>query len=204
MTKPKAKPFLVLDFEFTHYKRAIGRPRGFFAEIIEIGAVKIDPVTYDEIGSIQNFVKPHFFPKQSVDTMEFCSITEADMKTAITFKAMMDKLNDMYTPGETYIVAWGGEDFNVLKTGCKNHHITNPILQADYVDLADAYRKLHNDSYTTSLTNTAKELGIEIKGHSHAAYDDAALTAKILIKLMEHGYRPANYPIGDLTRLPLT
>ena len=32
--------YLVVDFEFTFYKKPIGRPRTFFSEIIEIGAVK--------------------------------------------------------------------------------------------------------------------------------------------------------------------
>ena len=36
------KKFLVVDFEFTTYERPVGRPRGFFSEIIEIGAVKLD------------------------------------------------------------------------------------------------------------------------------------------------------------------
>ena len=29
------KKFLVVDFEFTTYERPVGRPRGFFSEIIE-------------------------------------------------------------------------------------------------------------------------------------------------------------------------
>mgnify|MGYP003415235282 CR=1 FL=1 len=29
--------YLVVDFEFTFYKKPIGRPRTFFSEIIEIG-----------------------------------------------------------------------------------------------------------------------------------------------------------------------
>ena len=33
--------FIVVDFEFTYYNKPVGRPNGFFPEIIEIGAVKI-------------------------------------------------------------------------------------------------------------------------------------------------------------------
>ena len=33
------KDFLLVDFEFTTYTKPVGRPRGFFSEIIEIGAV---------------------------------------------------------------------------------------------------------------------------------------------------------------------
>ena len=75
--------YLVVDFEFTFYKRPVGRPRAFFAEIIEIGAVKLDE-NLNECGKLQNFVKPHFFPKHAKDAMDFCMITDADMKKAIT------------------------------------------------------------------------------------------------------------------------
>ena len=34
--------FFVIDFEFTFYKRPVGRPRGFFNEIIEAGAVLLE------------------------------------------------------------------------------------------------------------------------------------------------------------------
>ena len=34
--------YFVIDFEFTFYKRPVGRPRGFFNEIIEAGAVLLD------------------------------------------------------------------------------------------------------------------------------------------------------------------
>ena len=36
-----SRDFFVADFEFTQYTKRMGRPRGFFSEIIEIGAVKI-------------------------------------------------------------------------------------------------------------------------------------------------------------------
>ena len=54
--------FLVIDLEFTLYTKPTGRPRAFFSEIIEIGAVRIDSGTREVTGSIQDFVKPQFFP----------------------------------------------------------------------------------------------------------------------------------------------
>ena len=54
------KDFLLVDFEFTTYTKPVGRPRGFFSEIIEIGAVKLTGADFKEEGKIQNFVKPNF------------------------------------------------------------------------------------------------------------------------------------------------
>ena len=77
--------FLLIDFEFTFYKRPFGRPRTFFSEIIEIGAVKLEGETLTECGKLQNFVKPEFFPNHATDAMNFCMITPSDMKKAISF-----------------------------------------------------------------------------------------------------------------------
>ena len=58
------KKFLVVDYEFTTYERPVGRPRGFFSEIIEIGAVKLEGEPLTESDRIQDFVKPKFFPSR--------------------------------------------------------------------------------------------------------------------------------------------
>lgn len=185
-----SKSYLVIDLEFTHYRRPVGKPRGFFSEIIEIGALKIDPLTLETTHTLQDFVKPHFYPKQAKEVMEFCSITAADMQTAVTFIEMLDKIKAIYTPGETYIVAWGSEDYNVIERGCQRHNVPNPILKDDYLDIAHCYRILNDDSHTTSLKDAAEELDITHEGHNHAALDDAAKTAKVLIKLLENGFTP--------------
>ena len=134
------KKFLVVDFEFSTYERPVGRPRGFFSEIIEIGAVKLDGEPLTDCGRIQSFVKPHFYPKQAKDSMDFCMITAKDMQQAIEFPAMVQELAKLYESGETYFVAWGTEDYKVLQTGCERHKIENPVKYEDYLDLALAYR----------------------------------------------------------------
>jgi len=179
--------FLVVDFEFTKYTKPVGRPNGFFPEIIEIGAVRYDEQG-NETGSLQNFVKPHFYPKQAKEGMEFCMITEQDMKSAIPFPEMVARLSALYVPGETYFVAWGGEDYKVLDTGCQRHKIANPIQFSDYLDLALAYRLMKGDGYTTGLKKAGEELETHSEGLWHTAYDDAANTGKILFKLFEKGW----------------
>ena len=121
------KDFLLVDFEFTTYTKPVGRPRGFFSEIIEIGAVKLTGAELKEDGKIQNFVKPHFYPKQAKDSMDFCMITEKDMKKGIEYPEMVAKLAEIYEAGQTYFVAWGTEDYKVLNTGCERYKIENPV-----------------------------------------------------------------------------
>jgi hypothetical protein len=67
------KDFLVVDFEFTQYwkrEKQGNRRRGFFSEIIEIGAVKFNSKTLDKTGEIHNFVHPHFYPNVGITSNE--------------------------------------------------------------------------------------------------------------------------------------
>ena len=179
--------YLVVDFEFTFYKRPVGRPRAFFAEIIEIGAVKLDE-NLNECGKLQNFVKPHFFPKHAKDAMDFCMITDADMKKAITFPAMLENMSAMYEAGNTLFVAWGDSDYKVLAEGCSRHKLENPVLQADYLDLAEAYKLWRGEENTPGLKTAIIEMEVTADGLAHTAFDDAYNTGKVLAKMLEKGW----------------
>lgn len=190
--------YLLVDFEFTTYTRPVGRPSNFFSEVIEIGAVKLDE-NLKVCGTLQDFVKPKFFPKQAKDSMDFCMITEKDMKKAVDFEQMVSSLSAMYEPGTTYFVAWGKEDFKVLDTGCKRHKIANPVQFEDYLDLAEAYKLLKGDNYTTGLKRATEEQEVDTAGLWHTAFDDANNTGKLLIKLIEKGWRPEEF-MAEVTK----
>ena len=187
------KDFFVVDLEFTQYTKPTGRPRAFFSEIIEIGAVRIDAVSHEVTGEIQNFVKPHFFPKQAAEGMAFCMITEEDMKDAVEFADMIDKIKALYTPERTFFVTWGEADYLVIKEGCRWHKLPHPILREDCLDLAEAYKLLKGERKTTGLKKAGEELGIDAGGLWHTAHADALNTGKILLKLMEQGWTPEQY-----------
>ena len=187
------KDFFVVDFEFTQYTKPVGKPRAFFPEIIEIGAVLIDGATNEIIGDIQDFVKPLFFPKQAAESMEFSMITASDMENAIEFIDMMQELNSLYIPGETYFVSWGDADYGVIEQNCKRYMLPNPILPEDYLDLAAAYKMLKGAKNTPGLRMAAEELNIEAEGFWHTAYDDAFNTGKVLSKLIAGGWTPEDY-----------
>ena len=187
------KDYLVVDLEFTQYTKPVGRPRAFFSEIIEIGAVKIAGDTHETTGNMQHFVKPHFYPKQAAESMTFCMITEADMKTAIDFGDMLQKLIALYVPEKTFFVSWGEADYSVIDQGCQRHALANPILREDCLDLAAAYRLMKGDRLTTGLRKATEELGIDGEGLWHTAYDDAANTGRVLLKLLANGWRPEHF-----------
>jgi len=187
------KDFFVVDFEFTQYTKPMGKPRAFFSEIIEIGAIRIDGETFEITGHIEDFVKPHFFPKQAAESMEFCMITEADMENAIDFSDMLGQIASLYVPGETYFVSWGNADYSVIKKNCERHMLPNPILPEDCLDLAEAYKMFKGERNTPGLHKAVEDLNIIDEGFGHTAFDDAVNTGKVLIKLIEDGCKLENY-----------
>lgn len=179
--------FLVVDFEFTMYRKKVGRPNGFFPEVIEMGAIKYDEAG-NELARCMNFVKPHFYPEQAKEGMEFCLMTEKDMQSAIGFPHMLKGLADMYEAGNTLFVTWSDADYRVLEQGCKRHKLENPIMITDCLDLALAYRLYKGDDLTTGLKKATEELETGGEGLWHTAFDDAINTGRVLFKLMEKGW----------------
>lgn len=187
------KDFYVIDFEFTQGGHPKGRPVGFFSEIIELGAVKIDGKTFQVTAEDHCFVKPHFYPKQLKEVAEFCMITDKEMATAITFPEMIQRIQSLYIPEKTYFVGWGTEDYRVLNIGCERHGIDNPVLYEDYLDFADWYKWEMGDSQTTGLKRATEEQCIDTEMLWHTARDDAKNTGKLLIQLLNDGWNPEDF-----------
>lgn len=187
------RDFLVVDFEFTQYTKRANRPRGFFSEIIEIGAVKVDGETLEKVAECHNFVHPHFYPNHAKEIMEFCMITEKDMQSAIEFTEMVEKIRELYIPGQTYFAAWGDADYNVLQKCCDRHELENPVLFEDYLDMAAWYKWEMDDSYTTGLRKATEEQSLDTGLLWHTACDDANNTGMLLIKFLSGGWIPEEF-----------
>lgn len=81
----------------------------------------------------------------------------------------------------------------VLDTACKRYKIENPIRFEDYLDLAEVYKLMKGDNYTTGLKAATEEQNVDTAGLWHTAFDDANNTGKLLKKLVENGWKPESY-----------
>lgn len=81
----------------------------------------------------------------------------------------------------------------MVAEGCRRHKLENPVLPEDYLDLAAAYKLLKGDTYTTGLKKATEEQNVDTGGLWHTAYDDAANTGKLLVKLLADGWKPEAY-----------
>ena len=189
------KDYYVVDFEFTQCGQRTGRPAGFFSEIVEIGAVRIDGATLEVTGQDHHFVTPRFYPEQLKEISDFCMITDNEMQTAIAFPDMIECIKGLYTPGKTYFVSWGMEDYRVLDKGCERHGVENPVLYEDCLDFAEWYRWEMEDSYTTGLRKAIEEQCVDSGMMWHTACDDAANTGKLLVSLLKDGWNPEDFMV---------
>ncbi len=184
------RDFLIIDFEFTTHKKLVGKPRAFFPEIIEVGAVRMGTPELALGEEYQSFVKPRFFPRLTKECMEIAIINQEDVDGGVDLGEMLGGLNSLYQEGRTYFVAWGDSDREVLATDCKRYGLDYPFIYEDYIDLAAAYKQHYGKDRTPSLKHAVEESGIERLGWCHMALDDAKNTGLLLAHLLRDGWRP--------------
>lgn len=183
------RDFIVVDFEFTTYTKPVGRPRAFFSEIIEFGAVLMLPPEGRLDETFQGFVQPRFFPRIAQDSAGFSMISKQDLESGMLFEDMVVELSKRYRPGQTFLVGWGDADWTVLDTACLRYSVKNPFHFSDYLNLAEEYRLYFGQAKTPSLKNALEEQAIEMDGFWHMALNDATNTAKLMAKMIGLGWR---------------
>lgn len=102
-----------------------------FIHLIEAGAVKLSGEDFTCTGKLQSFVRPHCCPRHAKEAMDFCMITDDDIKNGIEFPEMVEKLAALYEADNTYFVSWGDADYKVLQQDCECHKIANLIAFKD-------------------------------------------------------------------------
>lgn len=179
--------FMIVDFEFTMHQR-YGKPRVWFPEIIEVGAVVADEKGELQGSSYSAFVKPQFWPRISEECYGITGIRQKDIDNGISFEQMLQSLWQMSPSKETWLVGWGNQDRKVLKNVCNKYGVEYPFLYENYIDLATEYKHFNNYNRLISLKEAIWETGVEKKGILHAAYDDAVNAALVMQKVISRGW----------------
>ena len=184
------RTILVADFEFTVHDAGPGRPRAFFPEVIEAGAVRMVPPEYMEIPVIQTFVKPQYYPKIKPECTNITMIRQKDVDGGMGFADLLEHLAGAYVPGEAWLACWGDSDQRVIDQACRRYKIPCPFDWADYIDLAFEYRSFFGRERSIGLQQAVDETGVERYGMSHLAMDDAVNAARVMRHMMEVGWKP--------------
>ena len=178
--------YIVMDLEWNgaYSKKA----HGYFNEIIEIGAVKLDD-SLEITGRFHAVIKPVVSKKLSEIITNLTSITDEELEEGTTFSRAVSQLRRWIGSGKTVLLTWSTTDLLVLMENCRFFYgeQTIPFMHS-YLDLqAYAQRRMGADmSQQMGLSRACEALGISEEGSDlHRALDDSLLTAQILMKVFE-------------------
>lgn len=191
--------YIILDLEWNNaYARRI---KGFFNEIIEIGAVMLDDnlKTIDEFSC---FINPQVGKKLRGNIKRLTHITNDDIRNGIVFTKAMSKFRDWIGSGENVVLTWGDSDIRVLIENFKylNGIETIPFL-SNYVDVQIFVQKILGVSSSQQLGLSAAAEMLEVdedKYSHHRALDDSKMTAECFIKTFDNEvFYPMISPCGE-------
>ncbi len=176
--------YIVYDLEMT-----VRRKKGQVAEIIEIGAVKVEAVdgAPRAASTFQSFVRPVMVPQLSPDTTDFTGISQQDVESAGTLSEVIRSFREWIGPEEYFLCAWGPDDLRQLVQECRQHRIpTDWIVNHNNLQkmLSKAFKLEKHQQM--GLKNALEILELPFSGSHHRALDDALNTAQILIKLFDN------------------
>jgi len=184
-------PLTVFDLEFTAWEGSMARRwlgPGEFTEVVQIGAVKLDAVTYEEAASFEVLVKPRLNPAISGYLTRLTGITNAEVAArGVDFADAYRRFVEFASPGP--IAAFGRDDLiflaNLRLYGLKDA----PPLPA-YINVIPWLIAQGFDLKGKHACDVAAVAGAEFSGRAHNALDDARSVAAGIRSVAARGAPP--------------
>jgi 3'-5' exoribonuclease 1 len=170
--------YLVLDLEATCCdQRTIKRCE---MEIIEIGAVMVEPGNLKVIDEFQTFIKPVRHPVLTEFCKSLTSITQAQVDQAPSYPeaiALLQKWLSNYPHG--VFGSWGDYDRIQFEQDSKFHQVPFPIAYP-HVNLKRLFSDTQGLARRYGMAKALKLVKIPLGGTHHRGIDDARNIAKLL------------------------
>lgn len=179
--------FVVMDLEWNGaYCR---QTRGYFNEIIEIGAVRLDGGLRPD-GEFHAVIRPQVSSELSSIVRDLTSITPEELEEqGKPFPTAMEEWIEWIGDEETVILTWSTTDLLVMMENCRYYYDDDrlPFMER-YADL-QAYcqqRMGVGTAQQVALNKACDMLGISEDGAElHRALDDSRLSGRILQRVYE-------------------
>lgn len=167
--------YIILDLEATCWKdRNINKQN----EIIEIGALKIDP-NGNVKSEFSEFIKPKLNPELSDFCKELTTIEQSDIDNADTFEFVIEKFKQWIELEEDFILcSWGFYDKKQFVKDCDLHNLEKKWL-TNHISLKHQYAEIKNLRKPLGMGGALKKEGLKLDGTHHRGIDDARNIAKI-------------------------
>ena len=153
-------------------------------EIIEIGAVQVDPDTGEIISEFEAFVKPVRHPELTDFCTELTSITQQDVNRAKGYPEVIASFKQWLTEIEVYdFCSWGAYDKSQFEQDCEFHNIPYPFI-GKHRNLKKEFSEALGVKKQFGLGRAIKHLGLEFEGTAHRGIDDARNIARVYADLI--------------------
>lgn len=180
---------IVLDLEFTAVDKE-KRTRGFGREIIQIGAVRVDPD-----GAVLDLfsasVRPEFASRVSPKVQALTGIRICDVSNADSLEVVLGAFRQWVGQASTRFVAWSGSDLAQLSQETAYKQLAFPEGDGRWMDLQVVYPRVMGvgNGRDMSLRNAASWYGIKVSEENlHGALYDTRVTAELLRNLITKDY----------------
>lgn len=188
--------FLVVDFEFS-VPRSYGKPRAWFPEIIEVGAVLTDPFGNPTDNTYNAFVKPRIWTRLADESYAITGIKQEDVDGGVDLEASLEEMKKLSPDRDTWLVAWGDSDRKVLGNVCERYGLDYPYAWDNYLDLAEEYKTFRKLERRASLKHAIEENEIPQIGILHSALDDAINAAQVMAWMIKNGWAAESVSIEE-------
>lgn len=181
MRPAHAMKYIVIDLEWNG--APLYKTGGYFNEIIEIGAVRLD-AKFRQIDTFQALVQPKIHKKLTGRVKRLTHISNDEVRNARRFRETYREFQNWLGDEENCVLTWGNGDILVLLENFEQLGIKNGIRSIhNYCDAqAVCQRALGIDSAKQpGLSAVAEMLGIECGDmEMHRALDDSIVSSECL------------------------
>jgi 3'-5' exoribonuclease 1 len=169
--------FLVIDLEATcdSDKRLPSRRM----EIIEIGAVLVDPGSLDPVAEFQTFVKPVRHPVLTPFCTQLTSITQADVADAPGFVQAIGDLKRFIAGCHVLFCSWGDYDRRQFEQDARFHKVPLPF-DGRHLNVKKRFSAELGEERLYGMAGALTRVGLTLRGTHHRGIDDARNIARLL------------------------
>lgn len=171
-----ATEWIVLDLECTCDNKSFPKED---MEIIEIGAVKLHPISWDPISEFETMVRPSMNPRLTEFCKELTGISQNEVDSAPMFPEALKALCEWVGPSSK-MCSWGDFDRIQLQRDCKRHRLEVPAwTYENHVNAREEFARWTSIGKST-IPEACGLMGLRFEGDLHRALDDARNVAAIL------------------------
>ncbi len=182
------KEFVLFDVEYTTWeeceKYGYDQEKGQYREVIEIGAVVVDPENFDAKDTFLAYCKPQKNPILSDYCIEKTGITQDKIDLAESYPDALARFG-AWVDGRK-LVFWGNDDISLFET-CDLANRGLPFDYGKFYSLKELLKKQGFSGISYQSSELPKLYGIIPVGKAHDSLSDTYNVLAVLQQMKERG-----------------